>query len=46
MQLEITLRDRTLEWYMILDVNNPQRIPKNIGYVKKLLVNEFQNPNS
>jgi hypothetical protein len=30
-----------LEWYMSLDVNNPQGVPKTIADVKKILVNEF-----
>jgi hypothetical protein len=45
-QLAITLRDHTLDWYMSLDVNSPQGVPKTIADVKKLLVNEFQKPNS
>jgi hypothetical protein len=43
-QLEITLRDHALDWYMRLDVNSPQGIPKTIADMKKILVNEFQNP--
>jgi hypothetical protein len=31
---------------MSLDVNSPQGVPKTIADVKKLLVNEFQKPNS
>jgi hypothetical protein len=45
-QLAITLRDCVLDWYMSLDVNNPQGAPKTVMEVKKLLVNEFQKPSS
>jgi hypothetical protein len=44
MQLEITLRDRTLDWYMSLDVNNPPRVTRAITNMKKILINEFQKP--
>ena len=43
-QLAITFRDRALDWYMSLDVNNPQRAPKIVSEVKKLLINDFQKP--
>jgi hypothetical protein len=45
-QLSITLRDHALDWYMSLDVNSPQGVPKTITDMKKLLVNEFQKPSS
>jgi hypothetical protein len=45
-QLSITLRDHTLDWYMILDVNSPHGVLKTIADIKKLLVNEFQKPSS
>jgi hypothetical protein len=40
------LRDHTIDWYMSLDVNNPLGVTRTITYVKKLLINEFQKPNS
>jgi hypothetical protein len=43
-QLEITLRYCALDWYMKLDVNSAQGIPKTIVDMKKILVNKFQNP--
>jgi hypothetical protein len=43
--LAITLTNRALDWYMSLDVNSPQGLPKTILDVKKLLVNEFHKPN-
>jgi hypothetical protein len=45
-QLEIVLRDHALDWYMSLDVDCLKGIPKTITDIKKLLVNEFQKPNS
>ena len=45
-QLSITLRDCALGWYMSLDVNSTQGVPKTVVEVKKLLVNEFQKPSS
>jgi hypothetical protein len=45
-QLDITLRYRTLYWYMSLATNNPPRTTKTIGDIKKLLINEFQKPSS
>jgi hypothetical protein len=45
-QLAITFRDRSLDWYMSLDVNNQQGASKIVVEVKKLLVNEFYNPSS
>jgi hypothetical protein len=44
MQLVITLRDCALDWYMSLDANSPQGVPKTIADMKKLLVNELQKP--
>jgi hypothetical protein len=46
MQLSITLRDHALDWYMSLDVNIPPVVTRTIADVKKLLLNEFQKPNS
>jgi hypothetical protein len=43
-QLEITLRDYALDWYISLNVNNPPRLTNTIVDVKKLLINEFQKP--
>jgi hypothetical protein len=40
-QLTITLRDCVLDWYMILDVNNPPEVTRTITDVKKLLMNKF-----
>jgi hypothetical protein len=45
-QLAITLRDRTLDWYMILATNNPPRTTRTIADIKKMLINEFQKPSS
>jgi hypothetical protein len=45
-QLEITLRDRTLDWYMSLAKNNPPRTTRPIVDIKKLFINEFQKPSS
>jgi hypothetical protein len=41
-QLAITLRDRALDWYMILPTNSPLGTTKMIGDIKKLWINEFQ----
>jgi hypothetical protein len=38
------LRDRTLDWYMILAVKSPPGVKRTITDVKKLLINEFQKP--
>jgi hypothetical protein len=40
------LRDCALDWYMRLATNNPPRTKRMIADVKKLLINEFQNPSS
>jgi hypothetical protein len=40
-QLAITLRDCTLEWYMILDVKSAPGTKRTPTYIKKLLINEF-----
>jgi hypothetical protein len=45
-QLAITLRDHALDWYMSLATNNPPGTTRTIGDIKKLLINEFQNPSS
>jgi len=45
-QLAITLRYRTLDWYMSLAANSPPGTTKMIGDIKKLLINEFQKPSS
>jgi hypothetical protein len=41
-QLAITLRDRALDWYMSLAMNNPPRTTKTIVDIKKLFIKEFQ----
>jgi hypothetical protein len=43
-QLDITLRDHTLDSYLILAANNPPRTTKTISDIKNLLINEFQKP--
>jgi hypothetical protein len=43
-QLAIMLRDKTMDWYMSLAANSLPGTTKMIGYIKKLLINEFQNP--
>jgi hypothetical protein len=45
-QLAITLRDYTLEWYMSLAINNPPGATRTTSYIKNLLINEFQKPSS
>jgi hypothetical protein len=45
-QIEITFRDRALDWYMGLTVNNPIGAPTTIAKVKRQLINEFQKPSS
>jgi hypothetical protein len=45
-QLEITFRDRALDWYMGLTVNITQGAPKIIPDVKKALINELHRPSS
>jgi hypothetical protein len=40
------LRDHALDWYMNLAANNPSGKTRIIGDIKKLLINEFQNPSS
>jgi hypothetical protein len=45
-QLAITLRDRTLDWYMSLATNNPLGTTKTIMDIKKFSINEFQKPSS
>jgi hypothetical protein len=44
--LEIPFRDRELDWYMGLIINNSTRTPTTIEEVKKQLINEFQKPSS
>jgi hypothetical protein len=39
--LSITLRDRTLDWCMILAANSPPGTTRMIVDIKKLLINEF-----
>jgi hypothetical protein len=41
-QLEITFKDRALDWYMGLKVNNPTGEPTTIIDMKKQLINKFQ----
>jgi uncharacterized FlaG/YvyC family protein len=43
-QLEITLSDHTLDWYMSLATNNPPGTTRTIVNIKKLLINEFHKP--
>jgi hypothetical protein len=43
-QLTITLRDRAMDCYMILAMNNSPRKTRTIADIKKLLINEFQKP--
>jgi hypothetical protein len=43
-QLAITLRDHTLDWYMSLETNSPLGRTKTIEDIKKLLINEFHKP--
>jgi hypothetical protein len=45
-QLDITLRDCALDWYMSLVVNSPPGTTRTIADVNKLLINEFQKPSS
>jgi hypothetical protein len=45
-KLAITLRDRTLDWYMSLATNSLPWTTIMIGDIKKLLINEFQKPSS
>jgi hypothetical protein len=42
--LDITLRDRALDWYMSLATKSPPGTTKMIGDIKNLLINEFQKP--
>jgi hypothetical protein len=43
-QLAITLRDCTLEWYMSLDLNNAHGMTRKLTDINKRLINEFQKP--
>jgi hypothetical protein len=45
-QLEITLRDRALDWYISLATKNPIGTTITIVDIKKLLINKFQKPSS
>jgi hypothetical protein len=45
-QLDITLRDHALDWYMSLYVKSPPGVTRTIADVKKLLIIEFQKPSS
>jgi hypothetical protein len=40
------LRDNALDWYMSLDTNSVPRMTRTLDDIKKLLINEFQNPSS
>jgi hypothetical protein len=40
-QLEITLRDRTLDWYMSLYTNSAPGMVRTLVDIKKLLINEI-----
>jgi hypothetical protein len=44
-QLAIILRDRALDWYMILDTNSAPGTMRTLEDIKKLLINEFQKLN-
>jgi hypothetical protein len=45
-QIDIKLRDHTLDWYMSLAAKNPPGTTKMIVDIKKLLINEFHKPSS
>jgi hypothetical protein len=45
-QLAITLRDHTLDWYMSLDMNSVPGTTRTLADIKKLLINEFQKSSS
>jgi hypothetical protein len=45
-QLDITLRDCALDWYMSLNMNSVPGTTRTLGDIKKLLINEFQKPSS
>jgi hypothetical protein len=40
-QIAITLRDRTLDWYMSLDVNSASGMTRTLIDIKKVLIKEF-----
>jgi hypothetical protein len=40
------LRDRALDWYMILAANSSPGTTRMIRDIKKLFINEFQKPKS
>jgi hypothetical protein len=45
-QLVITLRDHALDWYISLATNSRPRTTRMIVDIKKLSINQFQNPSS
>ena len=45
-QLAITLRDRALDWYLSLDMNNVLGTTRTLDDIKKLLIKEFQKLSS
>jgi hypothetical protein len=40
-QLAITIRDRAMDWYMILATKSPSRTTRMIMDIRRLLINEF-----
>jgi hypothetical protein len=40
-QVAIMLRDRALDWYMILDIKNDPGMMRPLADIKKLFINEF-----
>jgi hypothetical protein len=46
LQLTIMLRDRALDWYMILAVKSPPRTTRTIADVKKILINSLHKLSS
>jgi hypothetical protein len=45
-QLEITLRDFALDWYMSLVTNSAPGMTRTLAYIKMLLINDFQKLSS
>jgi hypothetical protein len=43
-QLAITFRNRALDWYMNLAVNNPQGALRTIAEIKHVLITKFERP--
>jgi hypothetical protein len=40
-QLAITFRNRAMDWYMNLAVNNPQGVLTTVAKIKQALITEF-----